>query len=114
MSSAWPVPTCSLPGRRPAGGPARSRQVRPSSTAPPRQQKVDRDEVFLEYTKSICPVGKVVILKPGGRVGITDVTLDPKRIDPELASLAGWVACIANARPVDDYCLYLGRAGLDV
>jgi uncharacterized radical SAM superfamily Fe-S cluster-containing enzyme len=29
-------------------------------TNPPRQ-KVDRDEVFLEYTKSICPVCKTVI-----------------------------------------------------
>ncbi|MDP9075710.1 MAG: methyltransferase domain-containing protein [Actinomycetota bacterium] len=54
------------------------------------------------------------ILKPGGRVGITDVTVDPGRIDPELASLAGWVACIADARPVADYCRHLERAGLQV
>src|SRR5438093_11685761 len=26
-----------------------------------RGEKVDRDEVFLEYTKSICPVCKVVV-----------------------------------------------------
>jgi len=25
------------------------------------REKVDRDEVFLEYTKSICPVCKVVV-----------------------------------------------------
>ena len=25
------------------------------------RQKVDRDEVFIEYTKSICPVCKVVV-----------------------------------------------------
>ncbi len=31
-----------------------------TTTSPPRQ-KVDRDEVFLEYTKSICPVCKTVI-----------------------------------------------------
>jgi arsenite methyltransferase len=54
------------------------------------------------------------VLKPGGRVGITDVTLDPQRLDPELASLAGWVACIADARPVADYCQHLERAGLQV
>jgi ubiquinone/menaquinone biosynthesis C-methylase UbiE len=54
------------------------------------------------------------ILKPGGRVGITDVTLDPRRLDPDLASLAGWVACIADARPVVDYCQHLERAGLRV
>ena len=54
------------------------------------------------------------VLKPGGRVGITDVTLDPDRLDPELASLAGWVACIADARPADDYCRHLEQAGLHV
>jgi ubiquinone/menaquinone biosynthesis C-methylase UbiE len=54
------------------------------------------------------------VLKPGGRLGITDVTLDCDRLDPELASLAGWVACIADARPVADYCRYLERAGLEV
>ena len=54
------------------------------------------------------------VLKPGGRVGITDVTLDPHRLDPELGSLAGWVACIADARPVANYCDHLERAGLQV
>jgi len=54
------------------------------------------------------------VLKPGGRVGITDVTLDLDRLDPELMSLAGWVACIADARPAADYCRYLERAGLEL
>lgn len=54
------------------------------------------------------------VLKPGGRVGITDVTLDRERLDPELASLAGWVACIADARPVLEYRGHLERAGLEV
>jgi SAM-dependent methyltransferase len=54
------------------------------------------------------------VLKPGGRVGITDVTLDRDRLDSELTSLAGWVACIADARPAADYCYYLQRAGLQI
>jgi SAM-dependent methyltransferase len=54
------------------------------------------------------------VLKPGGRVGITDVTLDPERLDPELASLAGWVACIADARPAAEYACHLEGAGLQV
>jgi arsenite methyltransferase len=54
------------------------------------------------------------VLKPGGRVGITDVTLDRHRLDPELASLAGWVACIADARPVSDYRSHLEQVGLNV
>lgn len=54
------------------------------------------------------------VLKPGGRVGITDVALDPHRLDDELRSLAGWVACLADARPVAEYVALLGQAGLTV
>ena len=54
------------------------------------------------------------VLKPGGRVGITDVALDPARLDAELQSLAGWVACMADARPVAEYVELLGGAGLTV
>jgi hypothetical protein len=54
------------------------------------------------------------VLRPGGRVGITDVTVDPARLDPELATLAGYVACIAAARPAAEYADLLREAGLDV
>lgn len=52
------------------------------------------------------------VLRPGGRVGITDITLDPTRLDPQLAGLAGWIACIADARPADEYTAILRNAGL--
>lgn len=54
------------------------------------------------------------VLRPGGQVGITDVTLEPARIDPELATLAGYVACIADARPAAEYAALLEGAGLRV
>lgn len=54
------------------------------------------------------------VLRPRGRLGITDVTLDRTRLDPELASLAGWVACLADARPAADYAALLADAGLEV
>jgi arsenite methyltransferase len=54
------------------------------------------------------------VLKPGGCVGITDVALDPARLDTELQSLAGWVACLADARPVSQYVELLASAGLTV
>jgi arsenite methyltransferase len=54
------------------------------------------------------------VLRPGGRVGITDVALDPTRLDAELQSLAGWVACMADARPVTEYVALLDAAGLTV
>ena len=52
------------------------------------------------------------VLRPGGRVGITDVTVDRSRLSPELGSLAAWVACIADARPVEEYAAILAAAGL--
>jgi arsenite methyltransferase len=54
------------------------------------------------------------VLKPGGRVGITDVALDLARLDAELKTLAGWVACLADARPVAEYVELLAGAGLTV
>jgi arsenite methyltransferase len=54
------------------------------------------------------------VLKPGGRVGITDVALELTRLDAELQSLAGWVSCLADARPVQQYVEILAGAGLTV
>jgi hypothetical protein len=54
------------------------------------------------------------VLRPGGRVGVTDVTLDPARLDAQLATLAGYVACIADARPASAYHALLAGAGLVV
>lgn len=52
------------------------------------------------------------VLKPGGRVGITDVTITERGLPDELRTLAAWVACIADARPLDEYSTILRRAGL--
>lgn len=52
------------------------------------------------------------VLRPGGRLGLTDVTVDPLRLVGDLRSLAGWVACLADARPLDEYVEILAAAGL--
>ncbi len=52
------------------------------------------------------------VLRPGSRVGITDVTVEADRLPAELGSLAGWVACIADARPAEEYAAILAGAGL--
>ncbi len=52
------------------------------------------------------------VLRPGGRVGITDVALDRNRLDVELKTLSGWVACLADARPADEYVEMLASVGL--
>ena len=51
------------------------------------------------------------VLRPGGRVGITDVTVDPDRLPLELTTIGAWVACIADARPAVEYAEILAGAG---
>ena len=52
------------------------------------------------------------VLRPGGRLGLTDITADRERLPPELASVAAWVACVADARPTTEYLDLLTGAGL--
>ena len=54
------------------------------------------------------------VLKPGGRIGITDMTADRDRLPPELTTLQAWIACVADARTADDYRDLLADAGLEV
>jgi arsenite methyltransferase len=54
------------------------------------------------------------VLRPGGRIGITDVTVEPDGLDPELRGLAARVACLADARTPDGYEKILTAAGLHV
>jgi arsenite methyltransferase len=52
------------------------------------------------------------VLKPGGRLGLTDVTVAAAGLPAELAGVVGWVACLADARPVESYAELLADAGL--
>lgn len=54
------------------------------------------------------------VLRPGGRVGITDVTVDEGSLPEELTTLAAWVACVAGAQPTRRYAGLLEAAGLRV
>jgi hypothetical protein len=53
------------------------------------------------------------VLRKGGRVGLSDLTRGGE-LPKELASLLAWVACIADAQPVEGYVQYLSSAGLAV
>ena len=50
------------------------------------------------------------VLKPGGQVGMSDITRAPGP-PGELADLMAWVACLGDAQPAQSYADYLANAG---
>ncbi|MCH6471210.1 class I SAM-dependent methyltransferase [Sinomonas terrae] len=54
------------------------------------------------------------VLAPGGKAGITDLTVRGGRLPEPLTGMAAWVACIADARSPEGYGALLSAAGLDV
>ncbi len=53
------------------------------------------------------------VLRPGGRVGISDLTRVPGPL-PELDGLLAWIACIGNAQPLETYAAWLAQAGFTI
>jgi arsenite methyltransferase len=53
------------------------------------------------------------VLRPGGRVGLSDLTKTAGPL-PELDGLLSWIACIGAAQPVESYAETLRRAGLTI
>ncbi len=54
------------------------------------------------------------ILRPGGRIGLADVTVADAGLPDELNTMAAWVACIADAQPIKGYRQILTTAGLRI
>ena len=54
------------------------------------------------------------VLRPGGRVAIADVTIDPERLPAELLTPLATIACVGSALTAPGYEALLGEAGLDV
>jgi arsenite methyltransferase len=53
------------------------------------------------------------VLRPGGGIGLSDLTRGPS-LPEDLNGLLAWVACIADAQPLDGYVSYLSQAGFHV
>lgn len=56
----------------------------------------------------------VLVLRPGGRLALADMTAELARLPPELTGLQAWIACIADARLLAELAALLGGAGLIV
>lgn len=54
------------------------------------------------------------VLKPGARLALSDMTADVARLPEELRTVQAWVACIADARPLDEIGELLGDEGFAV
>ncbi|HSG15767.1 MAG TPA: methyltransferase domain-containing protein [Anaerolineae bacterium] len=66
---------------------------------------------FPDKTKAAAEIARV--LRPSGRLGLSDLTRSGS-LPAELEGLLAWIACIADAQPVDRYVEYLASAGLTV
>jgi arsenite methyltransferase len=53
------------------------------------------------------------VLRPHGRVGMSDLTRSGP-LPQDLEGLLAWIACIADARPVEEYAGCLASAGFEV
>lgn len=53
------------------------------------------------------------ILKPGGRLGLSDLTRTTA-VPAQLRSLLAWIACIGDAQPLDRYTTILSHAGFTI
>jgi arsenite methyltransferase len=63
----------------------------------------DKDTAAAEFAR---------VLRSGGKLGLADVTVAAEGLPAALTTLTGWVACIADARPLGDYVAILEGAGL--
>lgn len=68
--------------------------------------------IFPDKTVAVAEFARVV--RPGGSVGISDVVVDQTRLPAELATLAGRIACVANATTLEDNLALLEGAGMQI
>lgn len=68
--------------------------------------------LFADKTAAVAEIYRM--LRPGGVVGITDVTVEPGSLLPELDSAIGMMLCLTNALPSDGYARMLEDGGFAI
>jgi ubiquinone/menaquinone biosynthesis C-methylase UbiE len=54
------------------------------------------------------------VLRPRAVLVLADIVAEPERLPDELRSLAAWVACVADAKPIAELSALLQRAGFAI
>ena len=65
--------------------------------------------LFVDKAAAISQVRRLI--RPGGVIGISDVTVEPGSLPPELDSAVGMMLCLTDALPADGYQSLLDQAG---
>lgn len=65
--------------------------------------------LFVDKAAAIARVRR--LLRPGGVIGISDVTVEPGSLPPELDGTVGMMLCLTDALPADGYQSLLERSG---
>ena len=68
--------------------------------------------LFLDRPRAAAELARIV--RPGGRIALSDVTADADALPPELRTLAARVACIAGAEPLAATVRLLEAGGIAV
>ena len=106
---------------RESAGPVRSRAyfIQGDAEQPPLRSG-RFDGVLSECSLSLFPDKTAAVqealrlLRPGGRLGISDVTVTPGSLPPELGESLGRMLCLTDALDVDGYAQLLQDSGLNL
>ena len=68
--------------------------------------------LFADKSAAVAEVKR--LLRPGGVIGLSDVTVEPGSLPPELDSAVGMMLCLTDALPAGGYPHLLESGGFDV